>query len=93
MSKRTWRELGDAIGDVLKETSWPMRIGVLIGIGAGFWLTFLLLTSNAADESGWFARRIFVVLSLVIICVCGFLGIALGALLDSLFSPEDKKKK
>lgn len=84
------------ISDILRETSWGMRIGVVLSLLGGLVTIGLFFAHNILGFGSILDLRIAVVLSIGIMLISLFLGFAFGALLDGVFSaivPEKKKPK
>ncbi len=90
MSKRDLQDGWGLFGDLLRETSWPVRIGLVLGLGAAavYWVRLVASGSLALEDTPKKFTVVLIVFSGFGLLLAGGLGgLLLGSMLDVLCRP------
>jgi Na+/proline symporter len=93
MPKKDFNDLGGLLGDLWRELSPIVRIGLFLGMAAGAVVTILWLNSYPADNSVRLVARTLILLGLVLMAVGAVVGLLLGVVVETIVNRLRPPKK
>jgi hypothetical protein len=96
MAKRDMQDGWGFLGDILRESSWPVRLSLVFGLGTAVIIWIGLLTSGTftIDDMGRSGRRFGVLAAcgagLGLLFAGGIGGLLLGGLVEMILGPLKK---